>query len=287
MPGVKGLLNAMLKAFKAFGGKKLPNIAIIEFKQPFQTTESAEYTVIAEAFRKHGYPTEVVNLDQLEYKNNVLRRGDFVIDLAYRCVKVQEFLVRYDLTHPLVRAYRDHAVCMVNSFRAELARKKAVFHLLTDDAIVHGFPAAERKVLRETIPWTRVVAPSNTTYQSKSVDLIDFIQKNREKLILKPNDGDTDHHEYRGWESDNPAWERAVRTALRSPYVVQERTEPCVSTFPVYQWGSMEMKNLRVDVHPHSMIGKVSGCSTWISPVESSRFSTLHGIAPTFVLEAR
>jgi len=44
---------------------------------------------------------------------------------------VQEFLLRFDLTHPLVRAYRDHTVCVVNSFRSELAHKKAMFGLLT------------------------------------------------------------------------------------------------------------------------------------------------------------
>lgn len=287
LPGTKPLLSALLKAYKSFGGKKLPNIAIVELKQPFQTTESAEYHLLAETFRKQGYPTEVLNLDQIEYRNGVLRRGDYAIDLVYRCVKVQEFLVRYDLTHPLVRAYKDHAICMVNSFRAELARKKAVFDLLTDDAIVGSFPAAERKVLRESIPWTRMVGATTTMYQNQQVDLVEFIQQHRQTLVLRPNDDHSDQHEYRGWETDDAGWERAVRTALRNPYVVQERSEPSVATFPVYQFGSLEFKPLRVDVHPHSLLGKVQGCSSWISPVESTKFSTLHGIAPTFVIEGK
>jgi len=287
LPGTKALLNALLKAYKSFGGKKHPNIAIVELKQPFQTTETAEYHLLADTFRKQGYPTEVLNLDQIEYKNGVLRRGDFTIDIVYRCVKVQEFLVRYDLTHPLVRAYKEHAICMVNSFRAEIARKKAVFDLLTDDAIVGSFPASERKVLRESIPWTRMVGATTTVYQNQQVDLVEFIQQHRQTLVLRPNDDHSDQHEYRGWETDDAGWERAVRTALRNPYVVQERTEPSVSTFPVYQFGSLEFKPLRVDVHPHSLLGKVHGCSSWISPVESTRFSTLHGIAPTFVIEGK
>lgn len=287
LPGTKPLLHSLLKAYKEFGGKKNPNIAIVELKQPFQTTESAEYTLLADAFRKAGYPTEVVNLDQMEYKNGILRKGEFVINLVYRCVKVQEFLVRYDLNHPLVRAYKEHAICMVNSFRAELARKKAIFDLLTDDAITGSFPAAERKVLKESIPWTRLVAPSTTSYQQQQVDLVDFIHKNRATLVLRPNDNSGDDHEFRGWETDDAGWERAVKTALRTPYVVQEKTEPFVSQFPVWQWGSVEMKNLRVDVHPQTFLGKVQGCSSWISSVESSRFSTLNGIAPTFVIEGK
>lgn len=288
LPGVKAMLAAMLKAYKGFGAKKVPNIAIVEFKQPFQSIESAEYHILAEAIRRLGYSCEVVNLDQIEYKNGILRRGDYQINLVYRCVKVQEFLVRYDLTHPLVRAYREHAVCMVNSFRAELARKKAIFDLLTDETITSSFPAAERRVIRETIPWTRMVGQTSTTSPAnKKIELVEFIQKNRQSLILRPNDGDTDQHEYRGWETDDASWDRAVKTALRYPYVVQERTEPAVSQFPVYQYGSMSIQNLRVDVHPHSMLGKVQGCSSWISPVESNKFSTLHGIAPTFVLEGK
>lgn len=287
MAGPKALLQAILKSYKEFGGKKTPNIAIVELKQPFQTVESAEYPLLAEAFRKLGYPAQVVNLDQIDYRNGVLRSGDYVINLVYRCVKVQDFLVRYDLTHPLVRAYRDRAICVVNSFRAELAQKKAIFDLLTDDEITQSFPAAERRVIRDSIPWTRVVNDATTSYQNKQVDLVEFIQKNRKSLVLLPNDENSDHHEFRGWETDEAGWERALKTALRVPYVVQEKTEPAVSTFPLYQWGSLEMRPLRVDVHPHTFLGKAQSCSSWLSAVDSSRFSTLSGIVPTFVIEGK
>ena len=186
--GIKQLLQALLKTYKEFGGKQSPRIAIVEFRQPFQSFDSDELVLLRESFRKAGYQTEIISPDQLEYRGGVLRRGDFVIDLVYRRVKVQEFLVRFDLNHPLVRAYREGAICMVNSFRSELAHKKAIFDLLTDETVTAGFPAAERKVIRDHIPWTRVVAAAKVTRQGEQVDLIDFIQKNRAKLALKPND---------------------------------------------------------------------------------------------------
>ena len=49
--------------------------------------------------------------------------------------------MRFDLSHPLVQAYKDHAVCIVNSFRSELAQKKAMFALLTDENLTAKFPA--------------------------------------------------------------------------------------------------------------------------------------------------
>ena len=48
------------------------------------------------------------------------------IQVIYRRLRVSEFLVRFDLNQPLLRAYRDHKVCVVNSFRSELARKQAM-----------------------------------------------------------------------------------------------------------------------------------------------------------------
>jgi hypothetical protein len=281
-------LHAILKAYKEWGGKtKKPNVAILEFRQPFQTTASGENALIADLFRAEGLAVEVVSPDQLEYRNNVLRKGDFAIDLVFRRIKVQEFLLRFDLTHPLLRAYREHAVCVVNNFRSELAQKKAIFDLLTDESITAGFPAAERKTIREFVPWTRVVHDAKTKFRNKTVDLPDFILNNRQKLVLRPNDDGVDQDSYRGSEVDDAAWEKALRTALRSPYVVQEMIEPVVDVFPLLQYGHLEMQKMRVDVHPHSYLGKVQGCSSWLTAVGPSGFSTVSGVAPTFILEPK
>ncbi len=285
--GVRHLLSALLEAYNLFGDKRFPRIAILEFRQQFQPSHSGEYLLLAEYFRREGYPTEVVAPDQLEYRGGQLRAGDFAIDLIYRKLTVQEFLVRFDLTHPLVRAYKDGAVCVVNSFRAELAHKKAIFDLLTDDAVTAKFPAAERKAIRQHIPWTRVVATAKTTYRNETIDLPEFIFRHRENLVLMPNDVGTDQHSVAGWETDQAGWNRALRTALRNSYVVQERVEPKVFTFPLLQFGSLEMRDMAVDVQPHVYLGKVHGCSSWLSDASGASFSTLTGLAPTFILESR
>ena len=285
--GTKPLLQSLLKAYKEYGGKRSPNIAILEFRQPFQSSESSEYQLLTELFRRENHPTAVVSPDQLEYRNGVLRKGDFQIDLIYRRVKVSEFLVRFDLSHPLVRAYREGAVCVVNSFRSELAQKKAIFDLLTDETITAGFPAAERKAIRDFIPWTRVVSANKTAYHDKTVDLPEFILANREKLVLKPNDDSGDRDSFRGAELDDSSWERALKVASRSSYVVQEVVEPSKALFPMHRNGQMEMQEMQVDVHPHSFLGRVNGCSTWLHAVGASKFSTVAGLAPTFILDAK
>jgi hypothetical protein len=286
--GTKYLLSALLKAYKDFGGKtKKPRIAIVEFRQPFQSAESSEYTLLAEMFAREGCPTEIASPDQLEYRNGVLRKGEFAIDIVYRRVRLQEFLIRFDLSHPLVRAYKDRAVCMVNSFRSELGRKKAVFDLLTDDAVTHGFPAVEKRAIKDFIPWTRMVQAAKTTYRGHTVDLPEFVMKHRTKLVLKPNDDSAELNSFRGAETDDLGWEKALRQAMRVPYVVQEVAEPAHAVFPLMQYGSLMMKEMQIDVHPHSFLGKVHGCSSWLSVAGSSGFSTLTGLAPTFLLEGK
>ncbi len=288
LPGTKHLLHAVLKAYKEWGGRsKKPHIAILEFRQPFKTAESAENELIAENFRQLGYAAEVVTPDQLEYRNQVLSSSDFHIDVIFRRIRVQEFMVRYDLSHPLLRAYREGKVCVVNNFRSEIAQKKAIFDLLTDEQVTAQFPAAEKRAIREFIPWTRMVNAAKTTFGNQSVDLPEFILQNRERLVLRPNDDAGEHHSYRGSDTDDAGWEKALKTAMRSPYVVQEAVDPVYETFPLMFYGHLEMRRMRVDVFPHSYLGKVQGASSWISASNGTGFSTLSGVAPIFILGSR
>lgn len=283
--GRKHFLQALLKAYKQFGGTKKPNMAIVEFRPVFHSGES-EYTLVRDFFRDEGYAVEIASPEQLEYRNGVLRKGAFEIDLVYRRLGVHEFLIRFDLSHPLVQAYRDRAVCVVNSFRSELAHKKAMFGLLTDETLVAKFPAAERKAIREHVPWTRLVSASKTTYDERTIDLADFIARNRQRLTLKPNDDYSDQHTYLGWEMDDTAWERALKQAMRTPYVVQEKVDPVRSLFPLMSFGILEFRELHVDVRPHAYLGKVQGCSSWLSS-GSTGFSSAEGLAPTFILDPK
>jgi hypothetical protein len=283
--GRKYLLQALLKAYKQFGGTRQPNIAIVEFRPAYHSGQS-EYELYVEYFRSEGYNVEIVSPEQLEYRNRRLRKGSFEIDLVYRRLGVQEFLIRFDLTHPLVQAYRDKAVCVVNSFRSELAHKKAMFGLLTDETLTSKFPIGERKAIREHVPWTRLVAQAKTSYQDQTVDLPEFIVQNRDRLALKPNDDYSDQHTYFGWEMDEAGWDRALKQALRVPYVVQERVQPVRSVFPLLSFGHLEFRELQVDVQPHAYLGKVQGCSSWVSTGKSG-FSSAAGLVPTFILDPK
>jgi uncharacterized circularly permuted ATP-grasp superfamily protein len=282
--GKKPFLNALLKAYKMFGGAKKPNIAILEFRN---STGRSEYEIFRDYFRAEGHATELVSPEQLEYKNGVLRANGFDIDLIYRRISAQEFLLRFTLSHPLVQAYLDRKVCVVNSFRSELSHKKAMFALLTDEALVAKFPLNERKAIKEHVPWTRVVKAGKTTHRDDVVDLLEFIKENRETLVLRPNDEYTDLHSFVGYEHDDGSWARAIREALRAPYVVQERVKPVHTVFPLMSYGHLEFKEMQVDVQPQAYLGKVGGCSSYVSSAGAGTYSPASGIAPTFIIDPK
>ena len=311
--GKKPFLSALLKAYKMFsrqhagpagsgahgtangtalngtasngaGATKKPNIAILEFRS---ATGRSEYEIFREYFRAEGYQTELIAPDQLEYKNGVLRANGFEIDLIYRRISAQEFLLRFTLSHPLVQAYQEHKVCIVNSFRSELSHKKAMFALLTEESLIAKFPLHERKAIREHVPWTRVVKAGKATYHEETVDLLEFIKQNREKLVLRPNDEYTDLHSFIGYEHDDGSWARAIREAQRAPYVVQERVKPTRTLFPLMTYGHLEFKEMQVDVQPQAFLGKVGGCSSYVSSDGAGTYSPASGIAPTFIIDPK
>lgn len=285
--GTKPLLSAVLKTYKEFGGKqKKPSIGIIE-NRPLGMAASTEATKLLEFFRSSGIAAEIVPAEHLEYRNGVLHRGDFRIDIVYRNFKLQEFLLRFDLNHPLMRAYKERAVCLMNTFRAELGAKKALFDLLTDDKLTAKFPAAERKVIKDHLPWTRIVQAAKTTHKNRSIDLPEYVMKHRSKLVLIPNDESSEIHPVRGASVDDAMWERALRRAMRSPFVVQEVVEHPRAVFPMLHYGSLVMKEMTIQTLPQALHGSMHSCSAWLDVAGSSSFSTLTGLAPTFLLEGK
>ena len=144
------------------------------------------------------------------------------------------------------------------------------------------------KAIREHVPWTRVVKAGKTTGREEAIDdLIQYIKQNREKLVLRPNDEYSDLHSYIGYEHDEGSWSRAIREAERSPYVVQESVKPARTVFPLMNFGHLEFKEMQVDVQPQAFLGKVAGCSSYVSSSGAGSYSLASGITPTFIIDSK
>ena len=80
---------------------------------------------------------------------------------------------------------------------------------------------------------------------------------------------------------------RAIREALRAPYVVQERVKPARTVFPLMNYGHLEFKEMQVDVQPQAFLGKVAGCSSYVSSSGPGSYSPASGFAPTFIIDTK
>ena len=125
---------------------------------------------------------------------------------------------------------------------------------------------------------SRVCSPNRLPYP-------EYILQNRRKFVLQPSDPSAGLSSFNGWEIEDAAWERALRSALRAPYVVQERSEAVKNVFPVLQGGALAMLQMEVEVHPHVYLGKVESCSTEVKDATTG-FSTIAGMAPTLIVES-
>jgi hypothetical protein len=281
--GLKHLHSALLHAWREFGRKDIPNIAIIEAAHR-PDADSGEAGTLAGMFGKFGSPSRLISPDELEYRDGKLSAGGFRIDVAFRRILTRDLLIRSDLSHPLIEAYRHHAVCLVNSFRSEVALRPGLFDLLTDETVTAQLPAAERKLIRSFVPWTRVVSLRKTSYRNQQIDLPDFILRSRQRLMLLPNDECSDLRAFAGSEMSEHAWEGALRQALNKPYVVQERAPVAPELFPVFNYGDISLKPVEIALHPHVFNGEVHGAVASLKTASAQGVTHL-GIAPVLVLD--
>jgi hypothetical protein len=259
---ITSLLETLLSTYHEWGGTSVPNIAILDWKD---LPTHNEFVFLQEHFSAHGVPAVICSPDELEYQQGQLRCGAFRIDLVYKRVIIHEFLARYDETHPLIRAYVNHDVCLVNPFRCKIMHKKASFEFLTDEAYASWFTLKERTAIARSIPWTRRMADRRTTYHGHGIELIDFVRQNRARLVLKPNDDYGGRGLYLGPQLDEREWESSIEKAVSADYIVQDALDLQPELFPIFTETEWKLQPMFVDTNPFLFRGKVCGAMVRLS----------------------
>jgi hypothetical protein len=287
--GRRYMLDVLLDSYEEFLGRKpdtVPQIAIVDLKgMPTQK----EFELFKEFFEREGYPSTICSPDELEFDNNRLRAGDFQIDIVYKRLLVNEYLPIMRESPALVDAYRAGAICMVNSFRSKLIHKKALFAVLTDQRRAALFTSEEQQAIRKHVPWTRLVRAGKSDYLGKEIDLLEYVNANRQKLVLKPNDDYGGHGITIGWNSDEIRWDEALRSALvNGDYLAQERVPTARETFPALKDdGTIDFAEQLVDLDPLLFNGKVRSAFTRLSSTELANVSSGGGMVPTFIISEK
>lgn len=281
---IESLLRALLETYREWGGNDAPQIAIVDWAD---LPTANEFILLRNYFVSHGVPTIICTPDELEYERGRLRRGDFRIDLVYKRVIIHEYLSRYDESHALLRAYMNGDVCLVNPFRCKMLHKKACFELLTDEANGAWFTPAERKVIRECVPWTRRVAERRTIFKGREIDLIEHIRRHKADFILKPNDDYGGHGLAFGHGSTAAEWDAKLSNALENDYVVQEILDLHMEEFPIFTQERWSIQPMYVDMNPFLFRGHMDGALVRLSDSPVVNVTSGGGETGFFVIEGR
>jgi uncharacterized circularly permuted ATP-grasp superfamily protein len=247
------------------------------------------FDIVRYAFVAAGVPTLVCDPAALSFDGRVLVAGDRRIDLVYRRVLLNDIVARPAECAALVRAYEARAVCVANTFRCKLPHKKAFFAVLTDPEHAALFSAAERAVVRAHVPWTRLVADAATERAGSRAPLLEIARREREQLVLKPNDEYGGKGVLLGWETTDAEWDDALQAALRDPHgswIVQERIPVRREIFPQFDGdGAVTMRDMLVDLAPYLFRGRMGGYLTRLSATGLANVTSGGGQVPPFVVD--
>ncbi len=98
--------------------------------------------------------------------------------------------------------------------------------LLSENEELEGWTEEERQLIRDHIPWTRLVSPRTTTWRGAEVQFPGFLLDHRDDLVLKRSQGAGGSAVHVGRYLEPDAWEARLREAVEEgTWIVQERVE--------------------------------------------------------------
>jgi uncharacterized circularly permuted ATP-grasp superfamily protein len=281
------VMHALLDAYQQWlGRREIPRVAILDWGE---VPTYSEFRLFLNYFQAQGIECIIADPREVDYHDGRLYAGDFAIDLIYKRVLITELVERGGLDHPVIQAARDNAVCMVNPFRCKILYKKTSLAVLSDENNQYLFDEEELRAIDDHIPWTRTVEERKTIHEGRPVDLIPYLLKYRERFVLKPSDEYGGKGIVLGWLVNDLEWEQALKTAMKSPHIVQERVDIPWEPYPSLVGGRVQISNRMLDTAPFAFYGEyMDGCLTRLGTDPLLNVTAGGGSSvPTFVIQKR
>jgi hypothetical protein len=288
------LLDALLGTYRDWGGTSVqPQMLIVDWKE---VPTWSEFEILKERFEAMRVPVVLADPRELEWNGKTLSAKGKKIDLVYRRVLINDIVVRPKECAALVKAYEAQAVCVANNFRCKIPHVKAFFAVLTEQKNAKLFSSEELEVIRQHVPWTRVVEDVKTDYQGTPIGLLDYIRENQKDLVLKPSDEYGGTGVTLGWEVDTEHWENSIQEALpagraakeQGCWIVQEKIAMRRGEFPyIGADGKVEFRDMLVDLAPYMFRGELSGFLTRLSASSLANVTSGGGQIPAFRVEPK
>jgi hypothetical protein len=293
LPGRHHVCHALEQSYHQWGGREPMRIAILDWKE---VPTRSEFVLFQDYFRAQGLTCIIADPRECEYRDGKLYAQPayetgppLLVNVIYKRVLLSELVAHSGLENPVLRAVIDRAVCMVNPFHCKLLHRKTSLAVLSDEANQERFSADQLRAIAQFIPWTRVVAERFTHYQGQRIDLLPFVAQHRDQFVLKPADEYGGKGIVLGWMVSQEDWERALRDALNTPTIVQQRVDVPSEPYPSYGERGLEMIARWFDTNPYVWHDAyASSCLTRLSTAALLNVTAGGGsTVPTFVIEAR
>jgi hypothetical protein len=230
----QAILDTLLSCYREFIGIEKtdrPRIAIVDWRG---VRTSEEFAGFQEFCRERAYEVLVADPRELDYDGRSLSHGGVKIDIIYRRVVSREYVQRLDEVKAMTRAFKDHNVCVVGSFRSDVAFSKKVFALVRDRRLERYFTEEERRLAAEHIPWTASLDDAEYDCEGRRVNIPELAKGNKNDFVLKPSY----LYEGRGVKvgalTPLDEWEKLADSAIGNDYVLQERIR--IPTMPIALW---------------------------------------------------
>lgn len=138
-------------------------------------------------------------------------------DEVYYNNKKLHFLVEWCqgyVPKEILKIFKQGKLLICNGAVAWLLSTKLNLALLSEMEDAELFSPEEKETIKKYIPWTRKIAPGETTYKGQTVQLKEFMLSNREKLVLKPLLGAGGKDIYIGPYTPEEEWKQVVESAM-------------------------------------------------------------------------
>jgi hypothetical protein len=115
----------------------------------------------------------------------------------------------------VINAFTSGNLRLLNGPITGLLSNKFNLALLSEHENSDLFNRQERKVIKESVPWTRRIIPGETTYGGEKITLENFLISNKNRLVIKPSIGLGGEGVYIGQGTSAEQWETLVNKTLR------------------------------------------------------------------------
>ena len=229
------ILAEEIKSHAKFIGRARLNVVFMEDRQHLGGT--VELPELTKYFLKLGITAILADPRDLHLKGNEIYCRDTNIDIIYRDSELQELIDIERKGHTMAvlkQAFISNQV--ISSIAGELDHKSG-FEIFSNTEFSRFFSGKEKALFKKYIPWTRILKERKTTDRAnRIIELIPYVLKNKDKLVLKPNRAYGGKGILIGKLTKEKNWSECVQKALAKPgdYVAQDLVDIHQESYPLF-----------------------------------------------------